>query len=110
VLKRAVTRLQIVQLNEKDVDDCRSCSSRSQLTSPTSRAGYVGVLRALVGNDWGWWRTLTQNVQRIHSVPAAGPRAAIAGCELDQLPQHETLAQLLRCHRADDTVNKAIGK
>jgi hypothetical protein len=87
-----LTKLQIVQLTEKDVDDCLQLL----VTFPVADSDEPGtmnlsVFRALVGDDWGWWRTVTQNLAQIRAVAAAGPRAAIDGGELDPLPQLEAL-------------------
>ena len=87
-----LTKLQIVELNEKDVDDCLQLL----VTFPVSESDEPGTIglpafRSLVGDDWGWWRTATHNLERIRSVAAAGPRAAIAGGELDPIAQIDAL-------------------
>jgi len=87
-----LTKLQIVELNEKDVDDCLQLL----VTFPVSESDEPGTIglrpfRSLVGEDWGWWRTVTQNLERIRSVAAAEPRPAIAGGELDPIAQIEAL-------------------
>jgi hypothetical protein len=61
-----LSKLQIVELNEKDVDDCL----RLLVTFPFSEGGSegtmdLGIFRSLVGEDWGWWRTVTLNLERI---------------------------------------------
>jgi hypothetical protein len=87
-----LTKLQIVQLNEKDIDDCLQLL----VTFPVADSGAPGTIdldlfRSLVGDDWGWWRTVTQNLERIRALLSAGPRAAIAGGQLDPLDQLERL-------------------
>jgi hypothetical protein len=89
-----LTKLQIVQLNEKDVDDCLQLL----VTFPVAEAGEAGTIdlaafRAVVGDDWGWWRTVTQNLERIRGLLAAGPRGAIEGGALDPVPQLDALVQ-----------------
>lgn len=51
------------------------------------------VFRALVGRDWCWWRTVTQNLDRIRSVLAEGPRSVIEGGEIDPIRQLDALTQ-----------------
>jgi hypothetical protein len=86
-----LTKLQIVQLNEKDVDDCLQLLVTYPL-GDSDDAGTIDlrVFRSLVGDDWGWWRTVTQNLHRIRSV-LAEPRAAIEGGEFDPVRQLDTL-------------------
>jgi len=87
-----LTKLQIVHLNEKDVDDCLQLL----VTFPIAESDEPGtmdlrVFRSLVGDDWGWWRTVTQNLEQIRGILAAGPRTAIEGGELDAAAQVEAL-------------------
>jgi hypothetical protein len=49
------------------------------------------VFRSLVADDWGWWRTVTGNLERIRSVLGEGPRPAIAGGRLDPVAQLDAL-------------------
>jgi hypothetical protein len=87
-----LSKLQIVELNEKDVDDCL----RLLVSYPLGDADQpptmdLRVFRSLLGEDWGWWRTVTLNLERIGAVLAAGERAAIAGATRDP---HAALAKL----------------
>jgi hypothetical protein len=89
-----LSKVQIVHLNEKDVDDCL----RLLVTYPVGDSGEPGtmdlrVFRELVGDDWGWWRTVTLNLDKIRDMLAAGPRPAIAGGRLDPAAQLAALAQ-----------------
>jgi hypothetical protein len=93
-----LTKLQIVQLNEKDIDDCLQLL----VTFPVDDSDAPGTMslapfRTLLGDDWGWWRTVTQNLERIRSALADGPRSPIAGGELDPLAQIAALE-----HAAED--------
>jgi hypothetical protein len=87
-----LTKLQIVELNAKDADDCL----RLLVTYPVGESDEPGtmslrVFRELVGDDWGWWRTVTRNLDRIRLLLADGEREAIAGGRLDP---HAQLAAL----------------
>jgi hypothetical protein len=87
-----LSKLQIVELNEKDVDDCL----RLLVTFPFSQDGSegtmdLGAFRSLVGEDWGWWRTVTLNLERIGGLLDAGERGAIAGGKLDPRAELELL-------------------
>jgi hypothetical protein len=87
-----LSKLQIVELNEKDADDCL----RLLVTYPIAESDGGGALdlrvfRSLVGDDWGWWRTVTHNLERIRSLLDAGERPAIAGGRLDPRAQVDAL-------------------
>jgi hypothetical protein len=88
-----LSKLQIVELNEKDAEDCL----RLLVTFPFSEDGSVGsmdlgIFRSLVGEDWGWWRTVTLNLERIEALLDSGERDAIAGGKLDPRAQLAVLA------------------
>jgi hypothetical protein len=96
-----LTKLQIVQLNEKDIDDCLQLL----VTFPVAHSDApgsidLGVFAALMADDWGWWRTVTQNLERIQSLLDGPPRPAIAGGMLDPAAQLDAL------RRAADEVPK----
>jgi len=89
-----LSKLQIVELNEKDVDDCL----RLLVTFPLADSDDPGamdtrVFCSVLGDDWGWWRTVTLNLERIEAVLADGERPAIAGGRLDPRAQLKALAR-----------------
>ena len=93
-----LSKLQIVQLNEKDVDDClRLLVSFPLADSDDPSAMDIRVFRSTVADDWGWWKTVTINLERIRAVLAEGERAAIAGGRLGPQAQLDALA-----HAADE--------
>jgi hypothetical protein len=89
-----LSKLQIVELNEKDVDDClRLMVSFDFGESDDPQQMDLRVFRDVVGDDWGWWKTVTLNLDRIAGVVAQGERAAIAGGRLDPREQLDVLIQ-----------------
>jgi|SRR5579875_697037 len=67
-----LSKLQIVQLNDKDVRDIVAILADLALTEDESgiHAGYVAKL---VGADWGWWRTSTQTLETVaERLPSLG--------------------------------------
>ena len=82
-----LTKLQIVELNEKDAQDVLYlCSAYS--VADGDEPGTIGLdrIRPIVGNDWGWWRTVTLNLERITTladgdgrqlVPEGGEHSAV---------------------------------
>jgi len=53
------TKLQIVELNEKDARDAAALLREHELGSGPGDHVDVDYLNGLVGSDWGLWRTLT---------------------------------------------------
>jgi hypothetical protein len=83
-----LTKLQIVELNEKDASDVLYLLSAYPLR-PGDEPGTIGLGRfgAIVGGDWGWWRTVTRNLERIRSLVASGRPTPPLGSPLDALEQ-----------------------
>jgi hypothetical protein len=89
-----LTKMQIVELNEKDVDDCL----RLLVTFPVAESGDADVMdirifRSLVAEDWGWWKTITLNLDRIRALLDGDRPTAIAGGRLDPVAQLDALAK-----------------
>jgi hypothetical protein len=61
-----LSKLQIIELNEKDVQDVVYLLAAYPVEDG-DRVGTIGLSRicAVVADDWGWWRTLTLNVEHV---------------------------------------------
>jgi hypothetical protein len=61
-----LTKLQIVELNRKDVHDVLHLFSAFPVMEG-DEAGTIGTGRIgkVVGEDWGWWRTTTMNLDKV---------------------------------------------
>jgi hypothetical protein len=61
-----LTKLQIVELNEKDVHDLFHLLSAFEVRAG-DEPGTIGLGRIgrLVAADWGWWRTATMNLDKL---------------------------------------------
>jgi len=61
-----LSKLQIVELNRKDVHDILHLLSGFEVREgdEPNTVG-LGRIGKLVGEDWGWWRTVTGNLQKI---------------------------------------------
>jgi hypothetical protein len=86
-----LSKLQIIELNEKDADDClRLLVTFPLAESDDPQSMDLRIFSSLLGDDWGWWRTVTLNLDRIGKLLDAGdrgiagpvdPRAALATLE-----------------------------
>jgi len=88
-----LSKLQIVELNEKDARDIVYMLSALPLggegvSLDTDRYG------KLLGADWGWWRTVTGNLAKLPGLIAAKPELVPAGAAFDPLEEIQRLSQL----------------
>ena len=61
-----LTKLQVVELNAKDVHDILHLLSGFEV-KPGDEMGTLGLERigGVVAEDWGWWRTVTMNLDKV---------------------------------------------
>jgi hypothetical protein len=91
-----LSKLQIVELNDKDLDDILRLLVHFPLVAGDGGDGIeLGVIGALVGDDWGWFKTISLNLERISVRLAEGVPEAIAGSEHDPAAAVETLRSTL---------------
>ncbi|HEY0277749.1 MAG TPA: hypothetical protein VGC32_05735 [Solirubrobacterales bacterium] len=70
------TKLQIVELNEKDARDAAALLREHELGSGPGDHVDVDYLNGLVGSDWGLWRTLDGTLAALGELePDVAPRA-----------------------------------
>jgi hypothetical protein len=94
-----LSKLQVVEQNEKDVHDIVYLLSAFDVREGDEPAS-IGLDRigGIVGEDWGWWRTVTMNLDRVVEHAAGDLRRLVpAAASHDPVEQ----ARLLRGH-ADD--------
>jgi hypothetical protein len=99
-----LSKLQIVELNEKDAQDVLYLCSAHPVADG-DEPGTIGLdrIRSIVGNDWGWWRTATRNLDRITALASGDGQGLIpAG------GQHEAVQQLRVLRDAMDTAPKSL--
>jgi hypothetical protein len=89
-----LSKLQIVELNDKDVDDILRLLVHFPL-SEADDALDLRVISELVGDDWGWFKTISLNLDRISATLADGPRAAFVGGAHDPVAAVQTLRTTL---------------
>ena len=99
-----LTKLQVVQQNEKDVQDIIYLLSCYEVRDG-DETETIGLARFgnVVADDWGWWRTTTGNLDRVVEL-ARGELARLVppGCDFDPVDQ----AVALRKHA--DAVPKGL--
>ena len=89
-----LSKLQIVELNEKDARDITHLLS----ALPAGRGSGVALdtdrFAKLLGADWGWWRTVTGNLAKLPGLVAEKPELVPVNAAYDPLAQIQRLAQL----------------
>jgi hypothetical protein len=88
-----LSKLQIVELNEKDARDIIYLLSALPLggegvSLDTDRYG------KLLGADWGWWRTVTGNLAKLPGLIAGKPELVPVNAAYDPREQIQRLSQL----------------
>ncbi len=65
-----LSKLQVVKINRKDVLDALALMSEYPLADGDEGGDAISLRRitGLTSNDWGWWRTVTGNLERLDSM------------------------------------------
>jgi hypothetical protein len=99
-----LSKLQIVELNRKDVHDLLHLLSAYEVADG-DEPGTVGLGRIgrIVGEDWGWWRTVTGNLDTLAKLGS--------GEHEDLIPEarrYDPLAQAARIRAFCDACPKSL--
>jgi hypothetical protein len=89
VIDLLLSKLQIVEINEKDLQDVLYLLSAFPVKEG-DEPGTIGPARlcTIVCQDWGWWRTVSGNLDRITSLPPEDQRRLIPpGAPFDPVEQ-----------------------
>jgi hypothetical protein len=92
-----LSKLQIVEMNEKDARDLVHLLSWLPLDGAAGGDGAsLDTARycAVLGADWGWWRTVTGNLRRLPQLLAEHPHLEPPGTRFDPLAQIQRLSEL----------------
>ena len=95
VVDMLLSKLQIVELNAKDARDIVQLLSCMPI-GPAGAAPGIDSERfcQVLGADWGWWRTVTGNLDKLPGLIAANPTLAQPGMPFDPVSQAARLRQL----------------
>jgi hypothetical protein len=102
VVDLLLSKLQIVELNEKDARDIVQLLSCMPIAVPgASSAASDGQLAidsdrflSVLASDWGWWRTVTGNLDKLPGLLSERPHLAQPGMPFDPARQALQLRQL----------------
>jgi hypothetical protein len=96
-----LSKLQIVELNEKDARDTLQLLAGLPVGAPAAAGPSVPFLDTdrfgqLLAADWGWWRTVTANLDKLPALAADSPHLILPGARYDPLAQARQLAEAAR--------------
>jgi len=93
-----LSKLQIVELNEKDARDTLHLLSGVPVSGSGAADHGVSIdsdrFAKLLGADWGWWRTVTGNLKKLPALAADRPELIPPDPPLDALAQCRYLLEL----------------
>ena len=92
-----LSKLQIVELNEKDAWDIFHLLSGVPVGAGGGAGGATldtDRFTRLLGADWGWWRTVTGNLAKLPGLAAEKPQLLPAGAPFDPLAQARQLEEV----------------
>ena len=93
-----LSKLQIVELNEKDVRDILQLLAGLPAREPDGDASkpFLDTKRfgQVLAADWGWWRTVTGNLSKLPELAADSPELVPASAPQDAVAQLGELARV----------------
>jgi hypothetical protein len=95
VVDLLLSKLQIVELNEKDARDIIQLLSCMPVGPAGSGPGIDSDrFCQVVSSDWGWWRTVTRSLDKLPGLLGQHPHLAQPGMPFDPLEQAARLRKL----------------
>jgi hypothetical protein len=93
-----LSKLQIVELNAKDARDLTHLLSGVPSGDESPGHPFISTSRfgAVVAADWGWWRTVTGNLEKLPGLIADSPEMVPPEARYDPLEQAALLLDVAR--------------
>jgi hypothetical protein len=93
-----LSKLQIVELNAKDARDITHLLSGVAVGDENPGHPFISTSRfcAVVAGDWGWWRTVTGNLEKLPALLAQSPEMVPPEARYDAVEQAARLLEAAR--------------
>jgi hypothetical protein len=101
-----LSKLQVAHINRKDILDAAALLSEYPLGATDEATINLGRITGLTSTDWGWWRTVTGNIERIRRYLA--DELQPGELEFGRQARFEVAAQLDALRRAVDEAPKSM--
>ena len=99
-----LTKLQIVELNQKDAQDIIYLMSAYPVAEGDEPGTVsLGRMTSTVADDWGWWRTVTMNLDKVRDL-ASGEAASL----VPSGAPHDAVEQIGHVRGAIDDAPKSL--
>ena len=112
VVDLLLTKLQIIEVNEKDVRDILQLLSAFPVAGDSPGEGGPEIDRArfcrILGGDWGWWRTVTGNLNKLPLLVGEHPRPVAQRGSPRRPAQRHTTHRSRRRDPEVDAVENAV--
>ena len=100
-----LTKVQIAQINRKDILDGLALLSEYPLGHGDDGTINLDRLTAITSNDWGWWRTFTGNLDKFERYYTTSLQPG--ELEFGRPPRFDVLAQIAALRSAIDSAGKS---
>jgi hypothetical protein len=102
-----LSKLQVVKINRKDVLDALALLSEHPLAEGDEAGAAISVRRiaSLTSSDWGWWRTITGNLDKLLEI--AGSHLEPGELEFGRPPRFQAHGQIAALREAIDAAPKS---
>lgn len=93
-----LSKLQIVEQTDRDAQDVLALLADHDLSESDAEGIDLGRIREVCGNDWGWWRTVDDNLARLVArwiEPAEVTERAPVGARSTALDRARALREVL---------------
>jgi hypothetical protein len=102
-----LSKLQVVKINRKDILDALALLSELPLAGDDVGGAAISLSRitALTSTDWGWWRTVTMNLDRLGTFVASD--LTPADLDFGRETRFDPAAQIAELRRAIDAAPKS---
>jgi hypothetical protein len=102
-----LSKLQIVKINRKDILDALILLQEFPLANHDRGAINLEVILAHTSGDWGWWRTVTQNLDVLATFLSS--EEASDDLRTERPPPFDLQAQISALWTAVDEASKSVG-
>ena len=102
-----LSKLQVVKINRKDVLDALALLADYPLADGDEAGDAISLRRitGLTSNDWGWWRTITNNLDNLQTIADADLQPG--ELEFGRPPRFRPSAQIAALREAVDGAPKS---
>jgi hypothetical protein len=101
-----LSKLQVVKINRKDILDALALLSEYPLAPADEGSINIRLIADLTANDWGWWRTVTGNLERFRTF--IDSEMEPGDLDFDRPARFDVLAQIDSFQSAIDHAPKSM--